>query len=162
MPFKNKNLPQIVSQADILVVGIGQPQMVKGNWIKPGAVVIDCGINSIPDSTKNNGQRLVGDVDYKEAVKIASYITPVPGGVGPMTVAMLMKNTVISAQRAAEKILNKKWKLRILKINPQKPVPSDITISRNQEPKPITILAEEIGLLPNEISLMEVKKQRLA
>lgn len=159
---KTKNLPQIVSQADILVVGIGQPQMVKGNWIKPGAVVIDCGINSIPDSTKNNGQRLVGDVDYKEAVKIASYITPVPGGVGPMTVAMLMKNTVISAQRAAEKILNKKWKLRILKINPQKPVPSDITISRNQEPKPITILAEEIGLLPNEISPYGSKKAKIS
>ncbi|XP_043785149.1 C-1-tetrahydrofolate synthase, cytoplasmic [Apis laboriosa] len=159
---KTKNLPQIVSQADILVVGIGQPQMVKGNWIKPGAVVIDCGINSIPDSTKNSGQRLVGDVDYEEAVKIASYITPVPGGVGPMTVAMLMKNTVISAQRAAEKILNKKWKLRILKINPQKPVPSDITISRNQEPKPITTLAEEIGLLPNEISPYGSKKAKIS
>ncbi|XP_003697425.1 C-1-tetrahydrofolate synthase, cytoplasmic [Apis florea] len=159
---KTKNLPQIVSQADILVVGIGQPQMVKGNWIKPGAVVIDCGINSIPDSTKNSGQRLVGDVNYEEAVKVASYITPVPGGVGPMTVAMLMKNTVISAQRAAEKILNKKWKLRILKINPQKPVPSDITISRNQEPKPITTLAEEIGLLPNEISPYGSKKAKIS
>ncbi|XP_031367073.1 C-1-tetrahydrofolate synthase, cytoplasmic isoform X1 [Apis dorsata] len=159
---KTKNLPQIVSQADILVVGIGQPQMVKGNWIKPGAVVIDCGINSIPDSTKNSGQRLVGDVDYEEAVKVASYITPVPGGVGPMTVAMLMKNTVISAQKAAEKILNKKWKLRILKINPQKPVPSDITISRNQEPKPITTLAEEIGLLSNEISPYGSKKAKIS
>ncbi|PBC31316.1 C-1-tetrahydrofolate synthase, cytoplasmic isoform X2 [Apis cerana] len=159
---KTKNLPQIVSQADILVVGIGQPQMVKGNWIKPGAVVIDCGINSIPDSTKNSGQRLVGDVDYEEAVKIASYITPVPGGVGPMTVAMLMKNTVISAQRAAEKILNKKWKLRILKINPQNPVPNDIIISRNQEPKPITTLAEEIGLLPNEISPYGSKKAKIS
>lgn len=104
----------------------------------------------------------MGDVDYKEAVKIASYITPVPGGVGPMTVAMLMKNTVISAQRAAEKILNKKWKLRILKINPQKPVPSDITISRNQEPKPITILAEEIGLLPNELSPYGSKKAKIS
>lgn len=94
----------------------------------------------------------MGDVDYDEAAKVASYITPVPGGVGPMTVAMLMKNTVISAQRTAEKVLNKKWNLKILKINPQKPVPNDITISRNQEPKPITSLAEEIGLLPNEIS----------
>ncbi|XP_043582317.1 C-1-tetrahydrofolate synthase, cytoplasmic isoform X1 [Bombus pyrosoma] len=149
---KTRNLPQIVSQADILVVGVGQPQMVKGSWIKPGAVVIDCGINSIPDPTKKSGQRLVGDVDYNEAAKVASYITPVPGGVGPMTVAMLMKNTVISAQRTAEKVLNKKWNLKILKINPQKPVPNDITISRNQEPKPIASLAEEIGLLPNEIS----------
>ncbi|XP_017765884.1 PREDICTED: C-1-tetrahydrofolate synthase, cytoplasmic [Eufriesea mexicana] len=149
---KTQNLPEIVSHADILVVAIGQPHMVKGNWIKPGAVVIDCGINSIPDSTKKAGQRLVGDVDYEEAAKIASYITPVPGGVGPMTVAMLMKNTIISAQRAAEKMLNRKWKIRVLEINPQKPVPNDITISRSQEPKPITKLAEEIGLLPNEVS----------
>ncbi|KAK9310010.1 hypothetical protein QLX08_000493 [Tetragonisca angustula] len=158
---KTRNLPQIVSQADILVVGIGQPQMVKGSWIKPGAVVIDCGINSIPDPTKKNGQRLVGDVEYSEAVKVASYITPVPGGVGPMTVAMLMKNTVISAQKAAEKLLNPKWNLRVLKINPQKPVANDITISRSQEPKLITSLAEEIGLLPNEINPYGSKKAKI-
>ncbi|XP_054011168.1 C-1-tetrahydrofolate synthase, cytoplasmic [Hylaeus anthracinus] len=158
---KTKNLPQVTSQADILVVAIGQPQMVKGSWIKPGAVVIDCGINSIPDSTKKSGQRLVGDVDYEEAAKVASYITPVPGGVGPMTVAMLMKNTVISAQKSAEKLLSNKWNLRPLKINPQKPVPSDITISRSQEPKSITSLAEEIGLHPNEISPYGSKKAKI-
>lgn len=159
---KTKNLPQVVSQADILVVGIGQPELVKGSWIKPGAVVIDCGINSIPDPTKKSGQRLVGDVAYAEAAKVASYITPVPGGVGPMTVAMLMKNTVISAQRAAEKLLNSEWKLRLLKINPQRPVPSDIAISRSQEPKPITTLAEEIGLLPNELSPYGSKKAKVS
>ncbi|XP_003700207.3 pug C-1-tetrahydrofolate synthase, cytoplasmic isoform X1 [Megachile rotundata] len=159
---RTKNLPQVVSQADILVVGIGQPQMVKGSWIKPGAVVIDCGINSIADPTKKSGQRLVGDVDYEEAAKVASYITPVPGGVGPMTVAMLMKNTVISAQRAANKLLNTEWKLRALKISPQKPVPSDITISRSQEPKPITTLADEIGLFANELSPYGSKKAKVS
>ncbi|KAF3421498.1 hypothetical protein E2986_02741 [Frieseomelitta varia] len=158
---KTRNLPQIVSQADILVVGIGQPQMVKGSWIKPGAVVIDCGINSIPDPTKKNGQRLVGDVEYSEAVRVASYITPVPGGVGPMTVAMLMKSTVISAQKAAEKLLNPKWNLRVLKINPQKPVANDITLSRSQESKLVTSLAEEIGLLPNEINPYGSKKAKI-
>ncbi|XP_017879830.2 C-1-tetrahydrofolate synthase, cytoplasmic [Ceratina calcarata] len=148
---RTKNLPQVVSQADILVVAIGQPQMVKASWIKPGAVVIDCGINSVPDPTKKTGQRLVGDVDYEEVAKVASYITPVPGGVGPMTVAMLMKNTVISAQNAAEKTSNCKWNLRVLNINPQKPVPSDITISRSQDAKSITNLANEINLFPNDI-----------
>ncbi|XP_072745675.1 C-1-tetrahydrofolate synthase, cytoplasmic [Anoplolepis gracilipes] len=158
---KTKNLPDVVRQADILVVGIGQPQLVKGNWIKPGAVVIDCGINPISDPTKKNGQRLVGDVAYEEAAKVASYITPVPGGVGPMTVAMLMKNTVISAQRAAQKLFNVQWKLRILKLNPARPVPSDINISRSQQPKPISILAEEIGLLSNELSPYGSKKGKI-
>lgn len=105
---------------------------------------------------------MVGDVEYSEAVKVASYITPVPGGVGPMTVAMLMKNTVISAQKAAEKMLNPKWNLRVLKINPQKPIANDITISRSQEPKLITSLAEEIGLLPNEISPYGSKKAKIS
>ncbi|EZA59897.1 hypothetical protein DMN91_001124 [Ooceraea biroi] len=159
---KTKDLPAVVRQADILVVGIGQPEFVKANWIKPGAVVIDCGINPIADPTKKSGQRLVGDVAYQEAAKVASYITPVPGGVGPMTVAMLMKNTVISAQRAAEKLLNTQWNLRILKLNPVKPVPSDIDISRSQEPKPITLLADEIGLTPNEVSPYGSKKAKVS
>ncbi|GAB1868328.1 C-1-tetrahydrofolate synthase, cytoplasmic [Camponotus japonicus] len=158
---KTKNLPDVVRQADILVVGIGQPELVKGNWIKPGAVVIDCGINPISDSTKKGGQRLVGDVAYEEAAKIASYITPVPGGVGPMTVAMLMKNTVISAQKSAQKLLNVEWKLRILKLNPVRPVPSDINISRSQQPKPIAVLANEIGLLSNEFSPYGSKKAKV-
>ncbi|XP_033322549.2 pug C-1-tetrahydrofolate synthase, cytoplasmic isoform X1 [Megalopta genalis] len=159
---RTKNLPEVVSQADILVVAIGQPEMVKGSWIKPGAIVIDCGINSIADPTKKSGQRLVGDVDYEEAAKVASYITPVPGGVGPMTVAMLMTNTVVSAQRSATRILNTKWKLNVLAISPKTPVPSDITISRSQEPKPITLLAEEIELLPNEISPYGSKKAKIS
>ncbi|KAM0729934.1 C-1-tetrahydrofolate synthase, cytoplasmic [Formica fusca] len=158
---KTKNLPDVVRQADILVVGIGQPKLVKGNWIKPGAVVIDCGINPVSDPTKKNGQRLVGDVDYEEAAKVASYITPVPGGVGPMTVAMLMKNTVLSAQKSAQKLLNVQWKLRILKLNPVRPVPSDINVSRSQQPKPIATLAEEIGLLSNEFSPYGSKKAKI-
>ena len=70
-----------------------------GSWIKPGAVVIDCGINAIPDKTKKSGQRLVGDVDFKEALPVASHLTPVPGGVGPMTVALLLRNTLENAKR---------------------------------------------------------------
>jgi len=100
---KTKNLPEIVGRAEILVVGIGRPEMVKKDWVKPGAVVIDCGINSIPDATKKSGQRLVGDVAFDEVKEVASAITPVPGGVGPMTVCMLMKNTVIGAIKTLPK-----------------------------------------------------------
>lgn len=85
--------------ADILVVATGTPQMVKADWVKPGAVVIDCGINPIPDPSKKSGSRLVGDVAFPEVAEVAGAITPVPGGVGPMTVAMLMYNTVQAAVR---------------------------------------------------------------
>lgn len=100
---KTKDLESICQQADILVAGVGRPQMVKKSWIKPGAVVIDCGINVISDETKKTGTRLVGDVDYDECKEVAGYITPVPGGVGPMTVAMLVSNTVESAARSQTK-----------------------------------------------------------
>ncbi|XP_072379699.1 C-1-tetrahydrofolate synthase, cytoplasmic isoform X2 [Diabrotica undecimpunctata] len=159
---KTKDLPSVCKQADILVVGIGQPELVKGSWVKPGAVVIDCGITAIPDPSKKSGQRLVGDVDYAEASKVASYITPVPGGVGPMTVAMLMKNTVQSAQKAAEKLLNRSWKLTPLPLRLQSPVPSDIRIARAQVPKNITHLAEEIGIFPNELSQYGPKKAKVS
>lgn len=88
---KTKNIEQECLQADILVAAIGQPEFVKGEWIKPGAIVIDVGINRLAD------KRLVGDVEYESASKVASAITPVPGGVGPMTITMLLKNTVLSA-----------------------------------------------------------------
>ena len=78
---------------------MGRAEMVKADWVKPGAVVIDCGINSLPDPRKKSGRRLVGDVFYPEVSDVAAAITPVPGGVGPMTVAMLMYNTVHSAVR---------------------------------------------------------------
>lgn len=96
---KTKDLPLQVSRADILVVGMGRAEMIKGEWIKEGAVVIDCGINHVPDSSKPSGKRVVGDVHFESANQRAGFLTPVPGGVGPMTVAMLMQNTVISAQR---------------------------------------------------------------
>jgi len=87
-----------VRQADILIAAIGRAEMVRGDWIKPGAAVIDVGINAIPDATKKSGRRLVGDVNFEEAKEVAGYITPVPGGVGPMTIAMLMKNTLHAAE----------------------------------------------------------------
>ncbi|XP_078101476.1 C-1-tetrahydrofolate synthase, cytoplasmic-like, partial [Sander vitreus] len=96
---QTRDLPQQVGQADILVVGAGRAEMVRGDWLKQGAVVIDCGINHVPDETKASGKRVVGDVHYASANQRAGFITPVPGGVGPMTVAMLMQNTVQSAQR---------------------------------------------------------------
>eukprot|EP00456_Euglypha_rotunda_P029953 TRINITY_DN2341_c0_g1_i3.p1 TRINITY_DN2341_c0_g1~~TRINITY_DN2341_c0_g1_i3.p1 ORF type:complete len:191 (-),score=28.27 TRINITY_DN2341_c0_g1_i3:94-666(-) len=91
---KTKNLPEVVRQADIVCAAIGKPHFVKGDWIKPGAIVIDVGINAVPDPSKKAGYRLVGDVDYDAALRSASAITPVPGGVGLMTVAMLLSNTV--------------------------------------------------------------------
>ena len=91
---KTQNLPELVKTADIVVAAIGKPNFVKGEWIKEGAVVIDVGINSVDDPTSPKGYKLVGDVEYEEASKRASYITPVPGGVGPMTIAMLLSNTL--------------------------------------------------------------------
>lgn len=91
---KTKDLPDKVRRADIVVAAIGRPEYVKGDWIKPGATVIDVGINRIDDPSKKSGFRLVGDVAFGEAVEVAGAITPVPGGVGPMTIAMLLTNTV--------------------------------------------------------------------
>ncbi len=95
---RTKNLPEVCREADILIAAVGKAEMVKGDWVKPGAVVIDVGINSVPDATKKSGYRLVGDVDTKAVEPVASAITPVPGGVGPMTIAMLMKNTLRAAE----------------------------------------------------------------
>ena len=99
---RTKDLPALARTADILVAAVGRPQMIKGDWIKPGATVIDVGINRIDAPEKGEGKtRLVGDVDYAGAAKVAGAITPVPGGVGPMTIAMLMANTLVAACRAA-------------------------------------------------------------
>jgi methylenetetrahydrofolate dehydrogenase (NADP+)/methenyltetrahydrofolate cyclohydrolase/formyltetrahydrofolate synthetase len=100
---KTVNLETHINRADVLVAAIGKPNFVKGEWLKPGAVVIDIGTNFIPNESKKSGQRLVGDVDYDSAVKVASHITPVPGGVGPMTVAMLLQNVVEAATRYFER-----------------------------------------------------------
>jgi methylenetetrahydrofolate dehydrogenase (NADP+) / methenyltetrahydrofolate cyclohydrolase len=94
-----KNLTKIVKQADIIIAAIGVPNFIKGRMVKQGAVVIDVGVNRVDDKTKKSGYRLVGDVDFKNDSKKAKAITPVPGGVGPMTITMLMKNTVESARR---------------------------------------------------------------
>jgi methylenetetrahydrofolate dehydrogenase (NADP+) / methenyltetrahydrofolate cyclohydrolase len=95
-----KDLPALCRTADILVVAVGQPEMVKAGWVKPGATVIDVGINRVETLERSGKSRLVGDVAFKECVEVADIITPVPGGVGPMTIAMLMANTVTAAIRA--------------------------------------------------------------
>lgn len=93
-----KDIESIVKQVDIIVAAAGHPMTVTKQMVKPGAVVIDVGVNRIPDSTKKSGFRLTGDVDFEAVSEIASYITPVPGGVGPMTIAMLMVNTLEAAK----------------------------------------------------------------
>ncbi|NPV57794.1 MAG: bifunctional methylenetetrahydrofolate dehydrogenase/methenyltetrahydrofolate cyclohydrolase FolD [Anaerolineae bacterium] len=94
---RTQNLPDVVRSADILVAAIGKPEMVRGDWVKPGAVVIDVGVNRVEDQTRPKGYRLTGDVAFDEAKEVAGAITPVPGGVGPMTIAMLLKNTLRAA-----------------------------------------------------------------
>ena len=146
---KTPEMSRIVKNADIVVASIGKTEFVKGEWLKPGAVVIDVGINYKPDETKKSGQRLVGDVDFESASQVASQITPVPGGVGPMTVAMLMKNVVDAAKVYFTKQKDRSVTPLPLKI--AEPVPSDIAISRAQYPKPITDLAGEIGIAAHEL-----------
>jgi methylenetetrahydrofolate dehydrogenase (NADP+)/methenyltetrahydrofolate cyclohydrolase len=99
---RTKDLPAVCRNADILVAAVGRPEMVKADWVKPGALVIDVGINRVPAPERGDGKtKLVGDVAFEECAKVASVITPVPGGVGPMTIAMLMANTIITAYRRA-------------------------------------------------------------
>ena len=97
---KTKNLKELCLQADIVVAAIGRPRFVTADMVKDGAFVIDVGINRIDDATKKSGSRLVGDVDYDNVAPKCSYITPVPKGVGPMTICGLMKNTLLAARRA--------------------------------------------------------------
>lgn len=99
---RTQDLKARVLEADIVIAAIGRARFVQGDWIKPGATVIDVGINPVEDATKKSGYRLVGDVDFAEAVKVAHAITPVPGGIGPMTVAMLLKNTIQCALRRVQ------------------------------------------------------------
>lgn len=95
-----KNMAEMTRQADILIAATGRPHTVTKDMVKPGAVVIDVGVNRIPDDTKKSGFRLTGDCDYADLLETASFITPVPGGVGPMTIAMLMFNTLESAENS--------------------------------------------------------------
>jgi methylenetetrahydrofolate dehydrogenase (NADP+)/methenyltetrahydrofolate cyclohydrolase len=99
---RTRNLPDVARRADILVAAVGRPDMVKGSWIKPGATVIDVGINRVDKAVDGESRSvLTGDVDFEEARGIAGAITPVPGGVGPMTIVMLMANTLKAAQALA-------------------------------------------------------------
>lgn len=146
---KTSGLENHLKSADIVIAAIGSPHFVKGEWLKPGAVVIDVGTNFIPDASKKSGQRLVGDVDFDSASEVASVITPVPGGVGPMTVAMLLENVVEATTLFFE---NQKLRKTIpLPLKLIDPVPSDIEVSRNQTPKQITRIAAEVGIAPHEL-----------
>lgn len=98
---RTRDLKERVQQADIVVAAVGRAEMVKGDWLKPGAVVIDVGINRLEPRAGETKGRLVGDVDYSSALELASAITPVPGGVGPMTIACLLRNTLVAAHRRA-------------------------------------------------------------
>ncbi|RLC64022.1 MAG: bifunctional methylenetetrahydrofolate dehydrogenase/methenyltetrahydrofolate cyclohydrolase FolD [Chloroflexi bacterium] len=98
---RTQDLPATCRRADILIAAVGRPEMVKADWVKPGAAVIDVGINRVDDPTKKKGYRIVGDVDFEQVKEVAGHLTPVPGGVGPMTIAMLMWNTLSGAKRAA-------------------------------------------------------------
>ena len=98
---RTKDLPAVCRAADILIAAVGRAQMVKRDWVKPGAYVIDVGINRVDDAAKKSGYRLVGDVDFDDVKEVAGALTPVPGGVGPMTIAMLMRNTLRGAQAAS-------------------------------------------------------------
>lgn len=142
---KTKNIPELVKNADIVIAALGKPAFVKGDWIKPDAIVIDVGINYVPDSTKKSGQRLVGDVDFESVKAKAQYLTPVPGGVGPMTVAMLVDNVYKAALSQFEEA-NKPLNIKPLKLDCLDPVPSDIDISRAQTPKLITEVANEMNI----------------
>jgi 5,10-methylene-tetrahydrofolate dehydrogenase/methenyl tetrahydrofolate cyclohydrolase len=97
---RTKDLPAVVREADILIAAVGRPQMVKRDWVKPGVVVIDVGVNAVDDPTSDKGYKLVGDVAFDEVKEVAGMITPVPGGVGPMTIAMLLRNTLDGTKRS--------------------------------------------------------------
>lgn len=146
---KTTNLERHLKDADIVVAAIGVPGFVKGEWLKEGAVVIDVGTNFLPDASKKSGQRLVGDVDFESASQVASFITPVPGGVGPMTVAMLLQNVVEATTLYFE---SQKLRRTIpLPLKLKTPVPSDIAISRDQTPKQITQIGAEVGIASHEL-----------
>jgi len=97
---RSVDIPAIIREADVLIAAVGIPEYVRGDWIKPGATVIDVGVNRVEDESRKSGYRLVGDVAYEEALEVAGAITPVPGGVGPMTIAMLLHNTLRAARLA--------------------------------------------------------------
>ncbi|AGO12518.1 AaceriAER178Wp [[Ashbya] aceris (nom. inval.)] len=156
-----ENLPQLLSTADIVVAACGVPNYIKGEWLRDGAVVIDVGINYVKDATKKSGQRLVGDVHFESAKERASYITPVPGGVGPMTVAMLVQNVLTAAKRSLQKDIEVPT-ITPLPVNLEMPVPSDIEISKRQTPKHISQVAAELGIRDHELELFGHYKAKVS
>ncbi|KAL8741655.1 MAG: hypothetical protein Q9190_005759 [Brigantiaea leucoxantha] len=156
---RTQNLEDELRQADVVVSAIGKPGFVKGEWLKPESVVIDVGTNYVPDESKKSGQKLVGDVDFESAVKVASKITPVPGGVGPMTVAMLLQNVIDAADKYFER--QKARHVEPLPLKLQSPVPSDIAVSRAQRPKPITQVAAEVGIASHELEPYGASKAKV-
>ena len=94
---RSENVDELCQEADVIIAAVGRPEMVKPAWVKPGAIVIDVGINRVDDATRERGWRLVGDV-HPDVAEVAGWLSPVPGGVGPMTIAMLMENTVAAAE----------------------------------------------------------------
>ncbi|CEP07759.1 hypothetical protein [Parasitella parasitica] len=156
---KTPDIEAIIKSADIVVAAAGKTELIKGDWIKEGAVVIDVGTNAVEDSTKKSGIRWVGDVEFAKAKQVASFITPVPGGVGPMTVAMLMQNTAISAERWLT--LSRKRDISALELDLKVPVPSDIEIAKAQIPKHIDELCKEIGLSASEYELYGTAKAKI-
>ncbi|KAL0965091.1 hypothetical protein UPYG_G00276670 [Umbra pygmaea] len=148
---RTTDLAAQVEKADILVVGAGKAELVRGEWVKPGAVVIDCGINYIPDERNASGKRVVGDVHFSSARAKAAFITPVPGGVGPMTVAMLMENTVRSAKMFLKMNQPRKWNISYTKLKRQRSQPSDTKLANTCTPKTIDQLAREVGLFSEEV-----------
>lgn len=155
-----QDLPSILKTADIVVSAIGKPEFVRGEWLKPGSVAIDVGTNFIPDPTKKSGQRLVGDFHFESASAVAAQISPVPGGVGPMTVAMLMENTLSSAVKHEESIRARA--IKPLKLNRLEKVPSDIEVAMAHCPKNIATLAREIGVLDSELELYGKSKAKIS
>lgn len=143
-----QNLPELVKQADIVIAAVGVAELIKGDWIKEGAVVVDVGINYKVDPSTKSGRKLVGDVDFQSVAEKAAFVTPVPGGVGPMTVAMLCSNVYDAAVAQAKEA--HKHRFQVLPLKLESPVPSDIEISRAQRPKKIGIVARELGLLGPE------------
>ena len=156
---RTRDIIRHIQQADIVVAAMGKPHFVKGEWLKPGAVVIDVGTNYITDESKKSGQRLVGDVDYDSAANVASKITPVPGGVGPMTVAMLLQNVIESANAYFER--QKARRIKPLPLKILSPVPSDIAISRSQRPKAIAAVAKEVGIAAHELEPYGASKAKV-
>lgn len=157
---KTENIADVVRTGDVVIAAAGQAELVRDTWIKPGAAVIDVGTNSIPDATKKSGMRWVGDVHFPSVSRVAGAISPVPGGVGPMTVAMLLVNTVESFKRSLGNIGNNS--ISNLPLNLKTPVPSDIDISLSQTPKPIKQLGEELNLLDSEIDLYGKNKAKVS